>query len=307
VEQHDTAVKRYVRQAALTAEKYLLNHQSRDGFWRDYALLPGPSEDWITACTGLALVSWPANSECILHLRAAANALHGARRANGWGYDRRVPCDADSTAWTLRFLSATDPCPSRAAANLLLLYLDERGAAHTFVEPEARTWAEAHDDVTPVVGLALIAIGGPPSIIRTVRQRVLASQKQNGAWHAFWWATDAYATARSLEFLAASGGIPQGAANAAYGWLTSAGRGNSSFDAAQIANVNTLLAVGSPSRGLAQLNVLLDLQEQDGSWPASNVLLEPPREVGDGDPVLHADQARVMSTAVCLQALKAYL
>jgi hypothetical protein len=213
-------------------------------------------------------------------------------RPAGWAYNAATACDADSTAWALRLLGRdADPSP-------LGRYLDAAGDAHTFADP-ARfgAWAGAHADVTAVAGLALAAAGAPAAVTATVRGACLRAQRADGAWRSYWWTTDAYATARSLELLDASGGIDAGVAAAARRWLGAAPAATSAFDAAARLDVATL--TGDPAAARAEL---LARQEPDGGWPASAALLVPAQwDPERGRP--YADGERLLSTAAALHAL----
>src|SRR5438094_237144 len=66
------------RDATLRAERFLVGHQDADGFFREYSLKPGRSEDWTTSLIGHALARAPAAAGPVLAL--AALALHGAWR-----------------------------------------------------------------------------------------------------------------------------------------------------------------------------------------------------------------------------------
>src|SRR6266446_1158594 len=95
-----------MRCAVAAAVRLLLLNQDEDGYWRDYQLPPGRSEAWTTACVGCALFaasSYARISQSPLH--RAATVLLAAQRPEGWGYNRKTACDADSTSWVLCFLA----------------------------------------------------------------------------------------------------------------------------------------------------------------------------------------------------------
>src|SRR6185295_7899107 len=92
--------------AVARAEAFLVAAQEPDGLWRDYSLLPGPGEAWITGVVGSALVAAPVNAAHRARLDSACRALDEVRIGGGWGYNRYTSADADSTAWCLRFLCA---------------------------------------------------------------------------------------------------------------------------------------------------------------------------------------------------------
>jgi len=291
-------------QAGIAAcERFLASRQAPDRYWRDYWLKPGPSEDWVTACCALALARAPASATGIAAARDAAHALARAARAGGWGYNRDTVADADSTAWVLRVLAAFGWDCSDYGPSVLHRYLDAQGRAHTFVPPEqAGSWGRAHADVTPVVGIALCAVGASPATVARVRDAVLHDQAADGSWRSFWWATDAYATARSLEFLALCGGVPAQCAARARTWLESDGP-TQPLALAQALAARTFAG----ARTEPAVDALLVLQLEDGSWPPSSLLLAPDHDdPAEGGPA-YADLDCTLGSAMVTLALKSWL
>jgi hypothetical protein len=275
--------------------RFLRAGQAPDGLWRDYALEPGAAETWTTCAAALALAvadPGPTSAAAIARARAAVRAR---ARDGGWGYNAHTACDADSTAWAVRLLGV--------GAAALGPYLDPAGHAHTFADPALfGTWAGRHADVTALAGLALVAAGAPDDAIATVRAAVLAARAPGGGWRAFWWTTDLYASARALEFLAATGGIPPDAGVGARAQLDGARAraAESALDAAQRLRVAMLAGADvRPHRA-----DLLRRQDPDGGWPPSAALLVPDQRTGAPGPP-HADPDRVMTTALALLALAA--
>jgi squalene cyclase len=285
------------------AEAYLLGRQAPDDCWRDYWLKPGMSEDWVTASCGFALASSPRNGRSAEALGLAANALWTARRAGGWGYNRDAVPDVDSSAWVLRFLNALNWGALSQAAVCLLPHIDSTGRAHTFLPPEeAGSWGWAHADVTPMVGLALAELRLSSSLIAQIRKAVLEDQSSVGTWQSFWWASDAYATAYSLQLLAHTGGVPVQTANRARRWLRDQGAPGHTVDAAYFLIIARIL--DEPSD--LSLDALLQM-EADGSWPPSPILLAPDKDHPEKRGPVYSDEEQIYGTAVALMALKSYL
>ena len=258
--------------------KFLLARQQPDGLWRDYALPPGQSDAWTTSYVGLALAPFPRAAAAVARARNAVAAL---RRADGWAYNCTTASDADTTSFALRFAGGD--------RRVLGRFLDAYGCAHTFVGAQFGSWSWAHADVTATVGLAL-------ADARHVRAAVLAMRGDNGVWHSFWWTTDAYATARSLELLAATGGIPADVTADTRAWLGAAPPAETAFEAAQLLQTATLVGAGRDGE-------LASFREPDGGWPASPALLTPSQSDGTpGEP--HADPNRLLTTASALAALE---
>jgi hypothetical protein len=183
-------------------------------------------------------------------------------------------------------------------------YLDEDGRAHTFLPRErAGSWGDAHADVTPVVGMALMSTGADHKLIYRTRSAVLADQVPDGQWRSFWWTTDAYATARSLEFLSLTGWFPARHAELARGWFRTLGQIKDSFEAAQRLVISVLLGE-SPYEWL---DILLEMEEKGGVWPSSPVLLAPHKDKPAERGPAHADEERVLSSAMVVMALKSWV
>src|SRR5829696_5678304 len=100
-----SARKSRVENAVAAGVRFLSARQHDDGHWRDFDLPPGSSDAWLTGWVGYALsrsaelLSTPTRG-----LDAATKALAMTRRTGGWGFNGRAACDADSTAWVIRFL-----------------------------------------------------------------------------------------------------------------------------------------------------------------------------------------------------------
>jgi len=278
--------------------RFLLEAQDGDGFWRDYAMPPGASTQWVTAVCGFAL------DVAGVAARHGLDALRASCRATGWGYNASVATDADSTAWALRWFARAGVVPPVAAIDCLAAYLDGDGGARTFTrDPRYGRWTSPHVDVTAMLGLALVEAGAPGELIERVRTWLLAQRNRDGVWSSFWWTFDAYATARVLELLAATGGIPGDVRDAAVSWAVEA-RPASARSAMEAAH--SLIA--ARTLGLAPAPWIAALVEQqcaDGGWPASRVLVLPAQGAPAADEPVFADDRRAMSTAMALIALEA--
>ena len=285
----------------LSGKQFLLATQDEDGMWRDYCLTPGASEAWTTSVISFSIANPPLINNSAHALRKAADALHRVRTPSGWNYNILTAPDADSTAWTLRFLALLDDLRGLDATALLGRFLGESSAARTFLDPiRFGAWAEEHADVTPVVGLALLDCGADPALIRRLRHACLACRNRKGLWKAFWWITDSYAIGRNIEFLAASGGIPKDVREAVRRWFSSKTGPLSAFEAAQDLMIVAILSL----RMEPCMRILLDQQHGDGSWPPSPVLFVPPQQPeASGPGAIHADSRGLMTTAMAVVAL----
>jgi squalene cyclase len=276
------------------AVRFLIERQDADGTWRDYELPEvGASDAWTTSFVGVALAraDWGPDSEAAVS--RAREAVYALRRPGGWGYNGLTATDADSTAWAVRLLRAPDALP------ILTRYLDDEGRARTFLNPRYGRWAEPHPDVTPVVGLALLAARARGDLVGRVRSACLRSRLPDGTWCSFWWATDTYALARNLEFLmGCMPNVPEPVAKAARDRLAVGQRPETAFEAAQLLDIAHYL--GLPKESLA--SDLLTRQLPDGSWPASPTLRQR-AQAGEPEQPPFADDWRLVSTASALHAL----
>jgi hypothetical protein len=281
------------------ARKFLVSAQEADGFWRDYLLPPGMSTSWTTACVALALGPNGAASD------RARQALHSERRPSGWAYNGSVSTDADSTAWVLRFMAAANDSSVRDATALLRPFVTDSGGVRTFRDPEPfGRWAQEHADVTAVAGLALVECGGDGELIERIRDWCITAQRGDGAWTSFWWGTDAYATAKTIEFLTASGVKSETVFGKAVEWISAQRNRSWPFEAAHAlaALAGCGFADHEQARGL--IDFLCDSQAADGGWPASRMLLVPDQHRDDVPPPAFEDCRRFITTATCLQALR---
>jgi hypothetical protein len=289
-----------VQDAISAALSFLALGLDDDGYWRDYQLPPGRSESWTTACVGSALLAaTPHRQVNQSALQRTATILLAARRPEGWGYNRDTACDADTTSWVLRFLARFGLADGLSALAVLRPYLTSTGRVRTFASVDRfGTWALEHDEVAPLAGLALLAVGEyrHASVIRAA---ILDSWAKHG-WRPFWWLGRAYVCAQSFEFLLLSGGIPEVLAQSERARLAEPPISASSFEIAQRLAAAVHLDAKTDARRLCE--TLLNFQHLDGGWPASPVLLVPDqREPFQSS--IHCDDRRLLTTATSLVAM----
>jgi squalene cyclase len=289
------------------AVAFLLRNRDEDGWWRDFHLAAGASDEWVTAYVGAALAAVPG-----LHTTAAAAwslLLDRRQRASGqWGYNGLTPEDADSTCWALRLAGALGAGPHRRAVRARTRLGDHRrqdGGIATYAEegpirrfidaPETLGfggWCGSHTCVTA-------AVAGLPELRDAVRPFLLARQQGDGSWRAYWWQDDEYATALAAEGLWGCGiAADRERVAAAAAWAAGrlAGAGVPTEDQPEGSPFATawclrLLELGGDPAAAARARTwLLEQQLPDGSWESSARLRVPHPD--DEDPGLYRDWIR---------------
>ncbi len=215
--------RRY-RQAVLATGEYLLSQVSQ-GAWSDFLTNAGESAEWCSAFVAFQLIKSGLPPSRLSNI--GATLLRRQRVGGGWGYNSTVPADSDSTAWSIRALSAIAPVESRAAQVAAISHLRNfirRNGFTTFAAPadvrsylglgddaDVAGWCGiAHSCVTASVALALGRCGpcevpGSDSLLHTALDGLRATQHASGCWNGYWWRTPMYATTMAVEALTRSG------------------------------------------------------------------------------------------------------
>lgn len=296
--------------AAERAAGFLIAERQQDDFWRDFQLVNGASDEWVTAFVGYAL----AESGVLLPpglVKETVQALLRRQRSDGgWGYNRISPADADSTAWGLKFLNAAaySGPEVEAAAAFLLSHLRADGGVSTYAPSTRLRFAGAsgvRDDSGWRGAHPCVAANAAGLLPERLTDYLLSTQDAGGAWRAYWWRTDAFATALAAEGLAqveAAGESISKAAAWARGQAAAAG---GAFDRAWL--IRLLLRGGPEDRAQARAmaHALAAEQHLDGGWDASAEMLFP----DPGELRRHAhvpvvpDERRLFTAASALLAL----
>ncbi|MEO7178091.1 MAG: prenyltransferase/squalene oxidase repeat-containing protein, partial [Allosphingosinicella sp.] len=234
-------------------------------------------------------------------------ALLGRQRAEGgWGYNRVSPADADSTAWALKFLRSAGyrgAGVDRADA-FLRSHLLPGGAVSTYAAATRISFGEVdgpRDDSGWRGAHSCVAANAAGLTGEPVAGFLRSSQAADGAWTAYWWRNDVFATALAAEALAA------GEARArAVAWA--AQRAQSPSAAFDLAWLIRILALGdSTERGKARTlaSALAAGQRQDGGWDSSAEMLFPDPAEASRRPgmAIVVDDRRLFTTASALLAL----
>jgi hypothetical protein len=294
-----------IRDAVNKAERFLVQHQAPAGYWCDYDLEPGASLGWVTAYVGFCLTCIPTAKDNLGPIRAAARTLHDLETDFGWGYNRQTAPDADTTSWVFRFLARIDSFHRIRPREVLQKYILKDGSACTYNDPATfGTWADAHEDVTPVLGLALLETGADSELVLMVRHAVIRAWNQKERWDAFWWEDNAYAWAKNLEYLHATGGIPDPILQGGRQWLYTRPPSNNALNVSRVLNAAIFLRDFLSESGRRHLLKLLELQKEDGGWDPSPGLRVPAQKDGGRSCLIYSDQKGLMSTASAVMALK---
>ncbi|MCA9051326.1 MAG: terpene cyclase/mutase family protein [Planctomycetaceae bacterium] len=319
-------------QSIAAAVNFLLDARNREGWWQDFSTTYGAADEWVTAYVGSALTSAD-HSGAQRAARDAWRLLCSRREADdGWGYNRFVPPDADSTAWALRLAQAigeSETDRARAARRFLNQHLLRGNAVTTYLEDRLRAFAGTppgsldgwcrtpHDCVTAAVA-EVTEIGD------SVGHYLQKQQQPDGAWNGYWWFDDAYTTALATVALAKRDNrrrrqIVQAAARWAAERIGPDGAARcpladlpSAFATAACVRI---LLNGPPSGGVTEsldsaARWLFDAQRLNGSWLSSAYFAFPAPSVTDACNAVNVpsvlDSDGIFTTATVLNALTAY-
>jgi squalene-hopene/tetraprenyl-beta-curcumene cyclase len=288
--------------------RFLRRGRDRNGLWRDFNLA-GESDEWVSAYIASILAS-VRHPEAVEIAEQTWRALTRRRWwSAGWGYNRWIPSDADSTIWALRLAEAVRAGRSvRAARGLRFVrrHMTSEGGIATYASagPLERVtamrrarftgWCAPHTCVTAAAA-GLQAFPERPRLLGYLR----TAQRDDGSWQSYWWHDRHFATALAAEALGAS---PQpgdrervqhavewarkevSSFGAVTSWVEPTG---STFATAFCLRI---LALAHDEEARASSHAaqmwLLATQNQSGAWPASARLRVPPPDVVDPDKLM---------------------
>jgi len=216
-----------LQSSIVKAAKFLETTQWPGGFWIDFELYVGMSNQWVTAyvahCLARAVPGSPALAEAIAYL------LRTELPASGWGFNRHVPPDGDSTANAVYLLarygrqSLESSDLLRFAQTLASFQSESDGGFVTYkprpVSPEEEKpafmyegsgWTISHLSVAGLAAVALLAIdlSFPQALFQPHRQKAAEytrrMQEPGGYWEDHWWADRVYGTYWAARFLASN-------------------------------------------------------------------------------------------------------
>lgn len=284
-----TVSEEQIRDAVALATDFLIGAALGAGCWTDFELPVGSSDEWVSAY----IVSSLAASS---HLGPVAQPVSWIvsryRRNLGWGYNKSVPPDADSTAWSILALTRSGVELPDGAATALLSFQKPDGSFSTYQESTyAHGWSEPHADVTAICLLAMIE--SPNSFteaaIHSTAEALVRLQRESGRWESYWWNTDLYATAhaaralsRTQELLARAESVDRRALlrrrirsslKSAKSHYRTLPEPFSIFALAHWLRLGNVISTSEcAGASKASLSRLLQAQRSDGSWPAQPML-----------------------------------
>lgn len=280
---------------------FLIRARNEERLWSDFNLPTGESDEWVTGYVGSVM----AGSGIPQAVKAARETwdVHGPKHffkgLGGWAYNRHSPEDADSTAWGIRYarnLGLGDKLRVTAALGFLSKHHMADGGIATFISKEALRrfvvagsdhsvsgWMNTHACVTA-------AVATDPGFNDTLTPFLVARQKPQGGWDAYWWEDPVYTSALAVEALVMNGKEKnRNSIERALFWTLElftgqhaicTGRypGGSPF--ATALGVKTILLADATAGGISKsaeaLRWLINRQKSDGSWEPSAVLQVPP-------------------------------
>ncbi|WP_143310056.1 prenyltransferase/squalene oxidase repeat-containing protein [Chitinophaga vietnamensis] len=196
-----------IQQAIAKGIDHLLSNQQQSGWWKDFYVKTGISDEWVTAYVAchLARLKHPGISEALDRAWRILKTRY--REQEGWGYNVLNRADADSTIWTWLFANTAtfaDEFPE-PGFDMMNRYVAANGGVITY-DPNVPVgkynmktdgqhfngWQIPHHCVT-----AAYALAGQQDAI----DYLLANQHTEGYWYSYWWNGPEYATALTVEAL----------------------------------------------------------------------------------------------------------
>jgi hypothetical protein len=297
--------------AADRAVGFLTAALGQDDLWRDFSM-PGASDEWVTAFVGWALAGIADERACSAAQRGLEALLARQREDGGWGYNRHCASDSDSTAWALKFLQASrraGPASEKATAFLLSHRLPDGGFSTYSAGAQLRLddrpwngpsqgWRSSH------LCVAANAAGALPGLLTPLLR---TGQSPDGAWRAYWWRTDVFATALAVDALVADESAAEARRRAVDWARRQAPLARSAFDRAWLARILIHGDLSDLDSARLILTGLVQEQGADGGWAAGAELLLPHPSRLDRDERLipYLDLRRLFTTASVLAAVAA--
>lgn len=242
--------------------KFLLNAQQQSGFWRDFQIFKGYSDQWTTAYIANILCELPKTKEIKNAIALSWSALKRTfRKGKGWGYNYYTPVDGDSTSWALLLASKVDGEFFEKNKHIINRFIIPGEGTTTYVDKKEIMeyinltqndsflgWNSAHNCISGVTNQI-------PGIDLT---NIIESRKEKeGFWKGYWWSDHSYATNQCCSSLKTYAKAPLEEDSGLFYKVLNASLNNSSI------NKKTLLS---------------EIEEQQttkGGWPGSAKIIVP--------------------------------
>ena len=319
--------------------RFLSDTYQRKRGWEDFSTLAGPGTNWVSAYIACQLVLIDDETAHLLR----KNVWHQLSRQkiffrqSKWGFNSRVPADADSTIWVLLLASQLGIDPSRHSKSYAFVrrHIRPNGGISTYKDDRLirlftklkknvsfAGWCHDHTCVTGA------ALGLPALADEAMICYLLDQQQENGAWPAYWWATNTYSTGLITEGLFRLNTVPPfgkftGAIERSVGWSIKELKSSRSLLPFELSYLLRILKCGDEKDCAYWIEYAIDelisLQFTDGSWESSAPLRIPfphttdPGTVrnwnwkGKGGGCVIQDHNRSFTTASVLYSLSLYL
>lgn len=299
---HGLGLDEHLCQAIQRGCRFLKSRQGRDGCLRGFLLPPGASTSWITAHVAFVVEDVPALAE--LRSSAARFLARVGPDDGGWGYNRRVGIDVDSTAQALMVLQREGVEVPAFLPQVLLDAQDDAGGFPTY-PPDGgggrakNGWQHPHLDVSLIASLWLRRNNLLQERLERCSDWIRASLSKAGVPASYWWPGPEYGL-----WAMGRAGVLRGESSEA---VAAACRGAHEAPQLAMALASALESDVEPETVRRTVVKLLRRQLDDGSWPCAVCLrVTTPRWTepgGDAPGSVYADHWRVFSTAHSVAAL----
>jgi hypothetical protein len=237
--------------------------------------------------------------------------LAKAENSDGsWGYNEEVEVDADTTAFAILFLSSLEFSVADRNYNRLLEFQRADGGFSTYLPRNSTdAWGRSHPDVTPSALLALLTkFPSRDTSIRRGLSYAVSQETESGLWNSYWWETPLYATALNLELLTLI--FPEADRSRTSKTVLRLSP-TTMFEAGLLLSCCCFAFGLCKDKAVSICEILLNNQEDDGSWPSGAILRvtrrdcsEPWRSVDSGP--YFSDKNRLFTTASVIESLSRF-
>lgn len=294
--------------------QFLSTSLNPDGWWLDFLLAPGRSDEWVTGYVGFML-SQIRDLDTQRLSQTAWEQLQTRVTPEGWGFNRYTPKDGDSTIWALRLAQKIGKTKSSAVTlgnQALEQHVFPSGGISTYADEQtirAFTNASNSDSFAGWQMPALCvtaAAAGLATFRHRARNYLRTNQSDDGSWSSYWWEGADYSTGLAIQSLSLT--TDQLELRHARHWCLSRIKSNgavvtpSNPSGSPFATAWVLNGLkGDPSAKAAQERLhhwLIETQQADGSWAGSAVLRVPPQSIVDPKRVTDWEEGGLIEKAI---------